>query len=98
MSYNFTNFTTSFWEYSTRGYITALGYLWYPIILGGIIGYIYTKTQSALTTTIAILLVFIGYGGTGIFANVAPFVIFLQIVATLATVGLIIIFVGKWRR
>ena len=95
---NFSDFTTNFWEYAFRGYYNALGFLFYPLILGGIIGYVYVKTQSALAATVAILLVFVGYGATGIFANISPFIIFLQIVATLSTVGIIILFLSRWRK
>ncbi len=95
---NYTTFIENFWEYSLRGYNTSLGFLFYPIIIGAILGYIYLKTQSGLATTVGIILVFVGYATTGLFANVGPFAIFLQIIATLTTVGLIVVFITRWRK
>ena len=95
---NYTNFINNFWDYALRGYNTSLGYFFYPLVLGAIIGYLYVKTESALVASVAIILVFIGYGTTGIFANVQPFVIFLQIIVTLSIVGLIILFLTRWRK
>jgi hypothetical protein len=75
-----------------------MGFFFYPLIFSGIIGYLYIKTESALVATVSILLIVGGYTATGIFSDVQPWVLFLQIVATLTSIGLIILFLSRWRK
>lgn len=96
--HNFTYFIENFWDYTLQGYITSMGYFWYPLVIGGIIGYIYVKTQSVLVFSVGTLLIFVGYASTNIFANVGIFTILLQIIVTLSIAGLIVLFLSRWRR
>jgi hypothetical protein len=96
--HNFTYVIEHLWDWSTTPYEIAVGFLFYPILFSGILGYLYLKTESALVLTVGILLLIGGYATTGIYADVQPWVLFLQIVATLSTIGLIILFVSRWRR
>jgi len=96
--HNFTYVIENLWSWSTQGYTTSMGFLFYPVIFSGIIGYLYIKTESALVATVSILLLIGGYTVTGIFTQVQPWILFLQIVATLTTIGLIILFLSRWRK
>jgi len=96
--HNFTYVIENFWSWSTQGYTTAIGFYFYPLIFSGIIGYLYIKTESALVASIAILLLVGGYTATGIFSDVQPWKLFLQIVVTLTSIGLIILFLSRWRK
>lgn len=96
--HNFTYVIENLWSWSTQGYTTAMGFFFYPLLFSGIIGYLYIKTNSALVATVSILLLVGGYTATGIFTNVEIWVLLLQIVATLTTIGLILLFLSRWRR
>ena len=96
--HNFTYVINNLWDWSMQGYENALGFFVYPLIFSGIIGYLYLKTESAMVATAAILLIVGGYTVTGIFADVQPWILLLQIIATLSTIGLILLFLSRWRR
>ena len=95
--HNFTYIMENFWSWSTQGYVTTVGYFFYPIIISAIIGYIYLKSQSAVVASVAILLFVSAFGMTGIFADVSSFVILLEIIAILSCSALVVLFVSRWR-
>jgi hypothetical protein len=95
---NFTDIMENFWTWSTQGYTTTLGPYFYPLMMSGIIGYLFIKTESGLVATVATLLIVGAYTAAGIFSGVGPFSLLLQILGTLVTVGLIVLFVSRWRK
>ena len=95
--HNFTYIMENFWTWSLQGYSTTLGFFFWPIVLSGIIGYIYLKNQSAMAATVAILLFMAAFATTGIWTDIGPFVMILQIIVTLTSATLVVIFISKWR-
>jgi len=94
---NFTYIMENFWTWSLQGYSTVVGFFFWPIILSTIIGYIYLKNQSAMAATVAILLFMAAFATTGIFTDVGPFIMILQIIVTLSSAALVVLFISKWR-
>ena len=94
---NFTTIMQDFWNWSFQGYTNVVGFFFYPIIFSAIIGYIYLKNQSALTATVAILLFFGAFGATGVFADVPYLVMAFQLIVTVVSAVLVLLFVSKWR-
>lgn len=95
---NFTEIMENFWTWSTQGYTTALGPYFYPLMISGIIGYLFIKTESGTVATVTTILLLGTYTAAGIFAGVSGLNLLLQILGTIATVGLIILFVSRWRK
>jgi len=92
-----TNYTTimgDFWTWTTKGYITSIGLLFYPIFLGGIIGYIYTKQQSVVAAAVTILVLVTAL--TGLFTD-DIILMFLHLLVALIISGLFLMFVIKVR-
>lgn len=97
---NYTNITRDFWDWSLQGYNIGVGieFYFYPLIFSAILGYLYIKTESAVVLGVASILLVGGYAASGVFDRVGPFVTLLQVITTLALVGLIVLFVTRWRK
>jgi len=87
----------NFWAWSTQGYTDAVGFFFWPIMLSAIIGYIYLKNQSVVVAAVAILIFLGAFATSGIFIHVSAFVLILQLIVTLASAGLVVLFVSRWR-
>ena len=96
--HNFTYIMENFWSWSLQGYTGVIGFFFWPIMLSAIIGYIYLKNSSVMAATTAILLFMAAFAATGIFTNVGPYVMILQIIVTLSSAALVILFVSRWRQ
>lgn len=96
MPHNWTYIQENFIEWSFTPYITALGFLFWPIIFTAVIGYIYVKNQSVVVAAVAILIIFAALGN--VLANVEGWVSAMQIFTALAMAGLITYFMTKLRR
>lgn len=95
---NYTEIITNFFTWSTQGYETALGFYFIPLVFSGIIGYLYIKTESVTVASVAGIILIGTYSASGLYADVQAWVLFIQIIVTISTVGLIILFVSRWRR
>jgi len=96
-----TNFTdlingTGIIGYATQGYITTMGFFFYPLFFSGIIGYVYMKQQSLVALAVVILIVFTLFGD--LFLGVTMFVILMHIITALIISGLILGFLIYIRR
>ena len=93
---NWTYIMQNFMEWSTQGYVSALGFLFYPILFTGIIGYVYLKQQSLVAVAAAILIIFSAFGNA--LVDVEPFMNFLYISVSLIVTALVLWFILKRRR
>ena len=86
--------------YAMRGYTTALGFLVYPLIFTGIIGYIYIKQQSIISAVVVILLL-IGAFGTALvqyYTGVESWISAMAIFVGLGLASLFVLWLTKSRR
>jgi len=72
-------------EWSTHGYVMALGFFFWPLVFTGIIGYVYLKQQSLVAAAMAILILFAAFFNA-IALTVQPWINFLYI-AVAATIS-----------
>jgi len=74
MAVNWTYIMQNFIAWSTQGYITAMGFLFWPVFFASILGYIYLKNQSLLILAAGILIIFAVFGnaimGVDAFVNI----------------------------
>lgn len=70
------------------GSFDVLGIWKYPLVLVGIIGYVYLATKSGALTALLIIVAFAVFGGTGIFAPTQLLNSFLGTVTILGIAGL----------
>ena len=92
---NFTNITSDFMTWSTQGYTTALGFVFWPIIFTTIITYVYLKNRSVAAALAAILIIFAAFGST--LFNIEPWIVLLYIISGLIFTGLVLIIIIKRR-
>ena len=59
---NFTEIMSNFTSWALQGYETALGFVFWPLVFTGIIGYVYLKNQSLVALAGGILIVFAVFG------------------------------------
>jgi len=93
-----TNYTTimgDFWNWATQGYNITLGVLFYPMFLGGVIGYVYTKQQSVVAAAVAILVIVTAF--VGLFAGNDAVVMFLHLLVAFIISGLLLLFLIRVR-
>lgn len=72
-------FIQGFMQYAKDGF-SSVEPLTYPFIFVGIFGWIYSATQSAITTIIGIIITLIIFGGVSIFNEVPQLSLFLYII------------------
>ena len=96
--HNFTYIMENFWTWTLQGYVGVVGFFFWPILLSAIIGYIYLKNSSVMAATIAILLFMAAFATTGIFTDIGPFIMILQIIVTLSCATLVVLFISRWRQ
>jgi hypothetical protein len=87
----------NFMSWSMQGYTTALGFFVWPIIFAGVIGYIFIKNSSALSASVAIIILFACLAGTGWIAGVPVLALFLQVVVALSITGVIVFLLTRRR-
>jgi len=95
---NWTRTVSDFWNWSLQGYESAVGWLFFPLVFVAILGYIYVKTESVVSLSVGIILLMMSFTGYSVFAGVSLLVLFLQIVVTLSIVGLLLLFLSRWRK
>lgn len=83
--------------FSIEGFSNVLGFVFWPVFFCGVIAYIYLKNQSAVVAAVAILIIFAGFIGEGIFANVPTFVLLMQLLFAIVITGLFVVFYLKRR-
>jgi len=84
-------------DWSMQGYTTAIGYFVWPIIFAGVIGYIYIKNTSAISASVAIIIIFTCFSMTGWIAGVPTLVMLFQLIVALSMTGMILYFVSRRR-
>lgn len=95
---NWSNIQGNWSEWITTGYTNILNIWVVPLIIAGIIGYIYAVSHSATAAAVSICLAFGIFGITGVFAA-SPEFGFLSwfIVVTSFAGGFVAIFTGRKR-
>ena len=93
--HNFTYIRENLISWSLQGYENALGFLFFPLVFTGIIGYVYIKNQSVVILGVAILIIFAAFGNTLI--NVDAWVTVMQIIFALAITALFLYWFSKRR-
>jgi len=96
MLHNFTYIQEHLVEWSLAPYITAMGFLFWPTIFSAIIGYVYMKNQSAVSATVAALILFGMFGN--ILMHVELWISAMQILVALIITGLVLVFLTRMRR
>ena len=86
------NSTDNFMQYAIDAY-SAIDPWFYPILLFGIVGYVYTYMRSTIAAVVAIFITLGIYGATGIFNGTYELTLFMYIVALVGVVALIVTFV-----
>lgn len=94
---NFTEIMGNFSSWSMRGYTNIFGPAVYLIIYFAIVGYVYTKQQSAVAGAVAIIILSSAYIGSSVFAGHDAIVTFLVVITALTFTGLIVMFVARRR-
>lgn len=94
--HNWTYITQNFVEWSTKGYVLALGFLFWPMVFTSIIVYVYLKQQSLVALAVVSLIIFAAFGNA--LLNVEPFMNFLYIGVSLIMTALVLWFILKRRR
>jgi len=93
---NWSYWMQNFMEQAFLGYENVFGYLFYPILFTGIIGYVYLKNQSYVAAAVATLIIFAAFGDA--FMGVQLWVSLMHILVSLALTGLLLIFLTKIRK
>jgi len=93
--HNFTYIRENLVSWSLQGYESALGFLFFPLIFTGVIGYVYLKNQSVVILGVAILIIFAAFGNSLI--NVDAWVTAMQIILALIITALLLFWVSKRR-
>ncbi len=70
---NWSNISSDWMGWFTKGYVDILGIWFYPMILAGIIGYVYALSHSVTAAAVLIALAFGVFGISGIFSGVPEF-------------------------
>ena len=94
---NYTYITQHFIEWCMQGYTNVMGYFIWPIIFSAVIGYVYIKNASAISASVAIIIVFTCFAATGWIAGVPILVMLFQLIVALSITGLILYFVTRRR-
>ena len=95
MLHNFTYIQQNLVEWSMQGYIYALGFLAWPLIFSGVVGYVYLKQQSAVAAVVAVLIIFAAFGNA--FVGVDIFVSLMYIITALVMTALLLVFLSRRR-
>lgn len=93
--WNWTYFQSHFFEIAMQPFITAMGFLFYPTVFSTIIGYVYIKQKSAVSTAAVILVIFALFGnyllGVDIWVNL------MYILVSLSFTLLVLFFIKRRR-
>ena len=82
----------------TLGFTNIVGFFFWPIVFTVVIAYIYQKNRSALTATVATLIIFGALTTSNTFIQVPIIVSFFQIVVCLTVAGVVVVLLMKFRR
>lgn len=86
--HNFTYISQHLFEWGLQGYVTALGFLFWPLFFSAIIGYVYIKQQSLTAVAAVVLIIFAAFGNS--LLGVGPWVNFLYIAISAVVAGLVL--------
>lgn len=92
LSFNFTYWQQHLADFFLLGYIRALGFFFWPLLLTGVIAYVYIKNQSAVAAAVAIIIIFSSFVGSGVFLQIPALVLLMQGIVCLAVAGLVTYF------
>jgi len=100
--YNMNNLTyimEHFMDWSMQGYepVDAIGFFIWPIIFSAVIGYIYIKNSSAISATVAIIIIFATLSTTGWIAGVPILALFFQVIVALSITGVVLVLLTRRR-
>jgi len=84
-------------DFLFQGYFHVFGYFFWPIIFSVVVAYIYVKNTSAVSASVAILILLAGFGGTNALAHVPVVVQLFQLIVALSIAGLVVIFLTRRR-
>ncbi len=96
-SLNFTYVQQHMIEFMIQGYVDVVGFFFWAIVFSGVIGYVYVKNTSAVSASVAILIIFAGFAGTNVFLHTPIFTMFFQIIVALSISGLVVVFFARRR-
>lgn len=94
---NFTDIMGNFSRWSMQGYTNIFGPAVYLIIYFAIVGYVYTKQQSAVAGAVAIIVLSSAYIGSSVFLGHDTITVFLVVITALTFTGLIVMFMVRRR-
>ena len=92
---NFTYIQHHFIWWSTQGYVTVFGFMFLPLFYMGIIGYVYTRMESATAAVVAILVIISAM--SEVFMGVPILVSILQIFVALVMSILVVVLLTRIR-
>lgn len=95
MEHNFTYITQHLMEWSFKGYISAVGLFFWPIVFSTIIVYIYLKNQSFVAAAAGILIIVAVFGNA--LVGVDPWMNLLYICVSIIVSGLVLMIFVKRR-
>jgi len=100
--YNMNNLTyimEHFMDWTMQGYkpTDAIGFFIWPIIFSAIIGYIYIKNSSAISASVAIIIIFGALAATGWIAGVPVLALFFQVIVALSVTGVVLVLLTRRR-
>jgi len=92
---NWTYWMENLVELSMQGYVTSLGFFFYPVLFSFITAYVYLKLQSATGAVIVILVIMAVFGNA--LMGVEAWVTMMHLFCALVITGLVLVFVSKRR-
>ena len=95
---NWTNISANWMDFFTYAYTNILADWFWPMVIAGIVGYIYALSHSATAAAVVICLFFGVYGITGIFAASPEFSFLSWIIVIIAfSAAFVVLFTGRKR-
>jgi hypothetical protein len=93
---NWTNITGGYVEWATQGYVIALGFLFWPLVFTGVIGYVYLKQQSLVAAVAVILIIFAVFSNALVLA-VQPWINILYVGVSVICAALFVYLYKKYK-
>ncbi len=94
--FNWSNFTSDMPNFLASPFKTYIGEFFWPLVLSGVIGWVYASTKNLASTAAAIFLVFALYG-TKVGLQYPEFSMIFYIIAVAGIAGLILMLFIKYR-
>jgi len=90
MAISFTNFSGDFINWSLTPFQTYVGFMMWPIIFTGVIGFVYVITENIGSTVAAIFIIFALFGTTNAFIQAPEFSSIFFLISALGLSGLVL--------